>query len=283
MAKESRKIYDYYYKGQWVFRIGYVQYLKAHAPLSLHQHPHMTEFVYLERGTQKYQASGRNYTVNQGEVFFTIPDELHDTGAAPEERSSLYYLIIDLSLAPVLHLFTDSGEYDALKTFYTEQNNRILKASASFPETLKQLLKSFAIQDGHYDTRVKNALSNVLLALITPQDTIQSSPTQTIQRSLNYIQEHLEEVIRVSDLPGLEHTSLSTYNKNFIKAMGQPPGEYILQKKIEKTKELLLHTDLSVTEIAYKYGFSSGQYYATVFKRFTNTTPSQFRQNIKLD
>jgi len=280
MAKEMRKVCDYYYKKQWVFRIGYAQFLKARSPLPPHEHPQMTEFVYLERGTQTYRASGKDYLVKQGDVFFTFPNESHDTGSTPEERSSIYYLIIDLKQIPLLHLFVTPEEYDLLQPYYAEnaeQSSRIFKASEKLPEALKQLLKSFAIKDLHYDTRVRNALSQVLLALTAPLDTMQQSPTHKIRHSLQYIENHLEEVIRVSDLPKLEHTSLSTYNKYFIQAMGQPPAEYILQQKIEKTKEQLLQTDLSVTEIACKYGFSSGQYFATVFKRYCNTTPSQFR------
>ena len=87
--------------------------------------------------------------------------------------------------------------------------------------------------------------------------------------------------IYVKELPLLDHMSLATYHKYFLKTMGLPPAEYIQKKKIEKARELLADTDLSVTEIAYRYGFSSGQYFATVFKRFCCVTPTQFRKNIR--
>ena len=56
---------------------------------------------------------------------------------------------------------------------------------------------------------------------------------------------------------------------------------YILKKKIEKARSLLLETKLSITAIAFQCGFSSSQYFATAFKRFCRMTPSQFRESMK--
>jgi len=277
MAKEMRKVYDYFCKDQRIFQLGYVQYLKAHAPLSLHRHVNMTEFVYLERGTQKYRASNQDYLIKQGEVFFTLPNELHDTGSAPEERSVLYYLIIDLSQIQQLNLFALPEEYKSLTERFTSGNERIFRASAELPDALKNLLKCCSGKGTHFDTRIRNALSEVLIALSLPHFLPEHEPILSIERSLQYIHEHLEERIRVSDLPALDNISLSTYHKCFVQALGMPPGEYILREKIEKTKELLCQKNLSVTQIAYQYGFSSSQYFATVFKRFCNETPMQYR------
>jgi len=283
MAKEVRKVYDYFYQQQWVLRLGYVQHLKAHAPLPLHKHTGMTEFVYLERGTQLYQASGKEYSVKQDEVFFTLPDELHDTGSGPEERSNLYYLIIDLSLIAQLGLFTNPDTYEELGQRFARSNDRIFPASTELPDAMKTLLKRFSKKenDMYFDTHIRNALSEVLIALLMPYHPKENDLSFDITCSLRYIQEHLDEQIHISELATLEHTSLSTYHKYFVKATGIPPGEYILRQKTEKAKELLCSTDLSITEIAGKYGFSSGQYFATVFKRFFGDSPMQYRKKYR--
>ncbi len=277
MEKERRIVHKYYYKQQLFFSIGYVQYLAAFRPLAVHDHKQMTEFVYMERGSQTYRTDTKDYLVKQGEVFFTHPGEPHGTGAFPEEVSSLYYLIIDLSLLSKLNLFTDPEEYVQIQDYFSRINSRIFKASADLPLSLRQLVKCFDTADNHFDTRIRNALSQVLLDLSIPFTKCASPPAEAIGHSLSYIQEHLTEVIRVSDLPPLDHLSLPVYNKLFVQAMGLPPGEYIQKQKIEKTKELLTGTDLSITEIAHQYGFSSSQYFSTVFKRFCYVTPSQYR------
>lgn len=278
MTTERRIVYDYYYEQQFIFRIGYVHHLAAIQPLEIHDHDNMTEFVYMERGSQNYQTTNKQYVVNPGEVFFTRPRELHSTGSFPEEVSSLYYFIVDLSLIPNLNLFLFPEEYEQIRGFFSRTSDRIFKASENLPSTLKALLKCFSGMDLHFDSHVRNALSEVLIALATPAQSKNTSHVFHIQKSLAYIEEHLEETIAVSDLPSLDSLSLSTFNKYFVHAMGLPPGEYILRKKIEKAKELLSATDLSVTEIAYKYGFSSSQYFSTVFKRFCYVTPTEYRK-----
>ena len=67
----------------------------------------------------------------------------------------------------------------------------------------------------------------------------------------------------------------------FRQEVGQSPGEYILRAKIERARDLLADTDLSVTDIAYSLSFSSAQYFATAFKRLTRATPTSFRRSLK--
>ena len=280
MARELTGSFDYYFQGEWIFTLGHARLLKARAPLSQHIHPGMVEFVYLARGTQNYQASGKTYTVHQGEVFFSLPDELHDTGSLPEEKSELFFLIVNPELARKLSVFCTEQEYLGLRKYTVEQEERVFQAPEALPGALVRLLRCFSSQDQYFDTRVRNALSEVLLALCQPCKTDAHLPGHMIQKSLNYIREHPEEVIKIADLCEREHMSASTYYKYFMQEFGVSPAEYILRQKIEKSKELL-RTDLSVTEIAYHYKFSSSQYYATVFKRFCNMTPTQYRESIK--
>ena len=282
MHREQRQVYDYYYRQEFLFRIGYVHFLEAGAPMFPHDHGNMTEFVYMERGSQNYSIKEQNFIVNPGEVFFTRSYETHCTGDSPEEVSVLYYLIVDLSRLSEMSLFVYPEEYTRVSEWLLGQNSHIFKASASLPKALEHLLKCFSIEgELHFDTHVRNALSHVLIALSTPVVSESEKMLGSITHSLSYIQEHLNEPIYVSDLPALDGMSLSAYHKYFLQATGTPPGEYILKKKIEMTKTLLSDTDLTITEIAFHCGFSSSQYFATVFKRFCCMTPSQYRDSMK--
>lgn len=278
MAKERRDVYDYYREGQFLFRIGHVHLMEADRPMSLHDHGAMAEYVYLERGSQTYCISGKNYTVNQGEVFFTRPNEPHDTGASLTEVSSLYYFIIDFTCISRLNLFVSAEEAAHIIDAVQHRENRIFKASSGLPNALKQLLDCFSVQGLHFHTKIRNSLSDVLIALTTPDTAENPYLPASLNKSLTYIEEHLTEAIHVAELPLLENMSLSSYHKKFVQLKGLSPAEYILKMKIERAKELLASTDMSVTDIAYKYGFSSSQYFATVFKRFCYLTPTEFRK-----
>ena len=53
--------------------------------------------------------------------------------------------------------------------------------------------------------------------------------------------------------------------------------KYLIQQKIEKVKELLVYDELSLTEIAYRLGYSSVAHLSRQFKKVTGQTPSQFK------
>jgi AraC-like DNA-binding protein len=71
--------------------------------------------------------------------------------------------------------------------------------------------------------------------------------------------------------------SLSRFKANFKAQMGLAPHEFILRCKVDAAKKLLLADRRSVIGTAMELGFSSSQYFATVFKRFTHQTPIEFR------
>jgi len=53
--------------------------------------------------------------------------------------------------------------------------------------------------------------------------------------------------------------------------------KYIIQLKIEKVKELLVYGELTLSEIAYRLGYSSVQHLSNQFKKITGLTPSYFK------
>jgi len=70
------------------------------------------------------------------------------------------------------------------------------------------------------------------------------------------------------------------YLSGLLKVLtGQSTQGHIHEKLIEKAKEKLSTTDLSVTEIAYELGFEHPQSFSKLFKTKTNLSPSEFRQS----
>jgi AraC family transcriptional regulator len=73
----------------------------------------------------------------------------------------------------------------------------------------------------------------------------------------------------------LDYPYLSTL---FSSVEGTTIEKYYIAQKIEKAKELLVYGELSLSEIAYRLGYSSVQYLSNQFKKVTGLTPSHFKQ-----
>ncbi len=76
------------------------------------------------------------------------------------------------------------------------------------------------------------------------------------------------------------------YEYNYISNLfstfeGMTIEQYIIQQKIEKIKELLLYQELSISEIAFRLGYSSPSYLSNQFKKYTGMTPGQFSKLLR--
>ena len=100
----------------------------------------------------------------------------------------------------------------------------------------------------------------------------------TIETALKYIHQHLTEDLSLETVA--KSVSLSTihFHNSFKAAVGKTLREYVEEQRIKKAINLLLTTDLSLTEIAFSCGFSSQSYFSYVFKRRMEQTPREYVQ-----
>lgn len=98
--------------------------------------------------------------------------------------------------------------------------------------------------------------------------------------AIKYIIDNLTEDLTLEKVA--KHVSFSPihFHNSFKKATGKTLHAYIEEERIKKSINLMLTTDMTLTQIAYNSGFSSQSYYSYVFKRRMNTTPRKYIQNI---
>ncbi|MEM9424154.1 MAG: AraC family transcriptional regulator, partial [Spirochaetota bacterium] len=103
--------------------------------------------------------------------------------------------------------------------------------------------------------------------------------TDLMERVKNYIEENITEFIHLDTLASeVAKVSLSHLKKIFKEQVGFALRDYINYRKVEYSKALLLQTQ-TVTDIAYELNFSSSQYFATVFRKYTGLSPSYYQRS----
>jgi AraC-like DNA-binding protein len=96
----------------------------------------------------------------------------------------------------------------------------------------------------------------------------------------NYFSDNKDMTLPTVDKLASELNVSSSYLSDMLRSLtGQNTQQHIHNKLIEKAKEILLTTDLTVSEIAYKLGFEYSQSFSKLFKSKTNLTPIEYRHS----
>ena len=101
-----------------------------------------------------------------------------------------------------------------------------------------------------------------------------------IANALRFIRDHACDGIGVEDVLRTVALSRTVLERRFQKLLGRSPYEEILRLRIERVKELLTTTDLSIADIARQLGFSGVEYLSALFKKKLGVSPRQFRRTV---
>ena len=257
---------------------GHYQYCAARPGLATHTHPKTVEICYLERGYQIYRAVGREYHLVGGDVFVTAPGEPHDTAGHPEDRGVLYWLNLRIPKLGGSLLILPAAESALL----TGSLCTLPERQFAGRPVLKRIFTSiFDLYDQAENAFRRVALANQLVRCILEviycahrHEGLHCSPL--IATMVERVKSCPEADYSLADLAREAGLSLSRFKAKFKAQMGVAPHEFILRCKMDAAKGLLASEGRSVTDTAMHLGFSSSQYFATVFKRFTQQTPVEF-------
>lgn len=277
--KERMEIY-FQSPESYSFKLGRVSNSKAHPPIELHVHKGMLEIVLIVKGRQIYTLGGNDYIVNSGEVFVAFADEPHSTADYPEDKSLLYYLIIDLERLKSGFIGFDDIEGEFITQAIYNLKRRVFKGSSDLKLILDSIFTAYYSDFPYKNTMIRNLISSYIVNIIECESADKAVYFSGMQKVLDYIEQNIYEDISISALAEIAGLSLTRFKANFRKQIGFPPHEFVLRKKIETAKTILKAYDTTITELAYKLSFSSSQYFSTVFKRFTLMSPNDYKQQI---
>ncbi len=99
---------------------------------------------------------------------------------------------------------------------------------------------------------------------------------KAVEKAMEYIKNNLTSELSLEKVASVAKFAPSYFHKLFKAATGKPLHRYIEDFRIEKAIELLITTEMTLTQIAYECGFSSQSYFSYAFKRHTGITPRTY-------
>ena len=241
----------------------------------------------------KMKYGQQQYDFDEGIMFFISPGQVFgiDTGSAAEIRHSGWMLLIhpdflwNMPLAKTIKQseYFDYSVHEALFLSDKEENSIIAimqqieqeyrsnidKFSQNVIIAQVELLLTYAERFYQRQFITRKISTHGILSRLEDILTKYFSDDTLIRRGLPTVQ-YIAEALNIS--PG--------YLSALLKAVtGQSTQQHIHNKLIEKAKERLSTTALSVSEIAYELGFEHPQSFSKLFKAKTNFSPLEFRQS----
>lgn len=138
-------------------------------------------------------------------------------------------------------------------------------------EKIKTLLKNRQI--------IKDIYSKGLTVIQEGKTGINKLDEQFVKQLTGYIQNNYNRHdFKVKDLAKHLNLSQSQLYRKTKALLGISVSDYLQTTRLQKAEELLRKTELSITDIAYEVGYTSPDYFSTVFKSKYNCSPSQYRR-----
>lgn len=259
--------------------------------LGLHKNRGM-ELTYITRGRMEWVVDSRIEVVQQGDIFFTLPWQLHGSPVLEQPVNEAWHLLFTLEedytrpcetmVFPSALGLTESENETISRSFIHATRN-----AWPVSERIRQLFP-WMVEEMESDRHLSraNGFSLLRVILIELSRLIRSEPAQQaealdsarrVREFLDVLRDSCDEewtIELMSDACKVKRTRLSDLVRELT---AYSPMAYLTRLRVARARNLLRGSELSITEIAYRCGFSSSQYFASVFRRCVGQMPTNYR------
>jgi AraC family transcriptional regulator len=97
------------------------------------------------------------------------------------------------------------------------------------------------------------------------------------RRARELIDARLAENLSLAEVAHACGLSVAQFARAFKRSLGLPPHRFLIERRVERARDLLLHTGLPLADVAVRCGFADQSHFTKVFHRVVGTSPGHFR------
>ncbi|MEU8227620.1 AraC family transcriptional regulator [Kribbella sp. NPDC048915] len=233
-----------------------------------HEHP-VWEIYLQQHGVTHWMAGGESYALHPGHLFAVPPGVRHHL-ASRSGNHHFYFAAIDLDVVakrqpdlrmPRAVLHREAGEL----AYAFGQLVRELTTRYEYAETGLVLAVDHLVL----------AVSRSLAPTAVPQLAMHPA-VRTVRRLLDQEFDRRWTLKELAERVALAPAYLAEL---FAAELGRPPHRYLNERRIDRARQLLETSDMTITALALSLGFSSSQHFARVFRQYTGRTPTSVRSS----
>lgn len=224
--------------------------------------------LFISEGECECLYNGREYLMKSGDFVVYLPNE--------EQK---YSFMEGIAVTTMWIHFSGVG----VEEIFAELGLRGGVFSANFPAEVrhhfKKLIKLSALNMPKYRVLARGYLLNLLSSLSSGGEASTASVySGAVADMLEYISLNWQSNISVAELAEKVNLSESRAAHLFRETVGKPVHKYITELKIENSKDLLLNTNMSISEISAMVGVEDPLYFSRTFKSAVGVSPREYRK-----
>lgn len=238
------------------------------------------ELLYIHAGLGRFQLGEKRVDLRPG--CLVVLDALYPHVTEVYRGTRVQRTVIHFARGSIKH----AGELDIVFSWITKWGLRKVDCADDYFEVLLGKLMDIGQLKPNRVTRLQMSclLSLILVeigcrcGLLNNEDQFSSYKEELVFRCISYIDENWNNNPSLDEIAGRLHVSKYYLSRLFRKTMGISFREFVLERRIQHAKRLLLSTDWSIQDIADALGYSSAPTFSRSFSAAVGMSPRTFRK-----
>lgn len=249
---------------------------------SSHCHQY-NEIFYIKSGECSLFMQHSIYRLRAGDMAIISTGTIHKTtylSTCEHER-----IVLDFKDEHIKEITDRYGE----NIFNELLGKKVLSFTSKQKKYLEDLLDKMILEleqpDNFSDAFLNTYLVEFILFLIRYQSRTthiyktMDLENESIQRAADYIFHNYDKPITLTEMANMLHLNRTYFSKKFKQATGIGFKEYLTRIRIRRAEQLLLESNMSITEIAFACGFTDSNYFGDAFRHINGVSPLAYRKN----
>jgi AraC family transcriptional activator of pobA len=250
------------------------------------KYPHRHDFfevLYLQKGSGVHVIDGNKYEIKPPCVYFMSPGQAHKLELSHDIEGFIFIFTADF------YLLNRSNQNSLIEFpfFYTirQDNPPLLLENESdirFLETLFRQGISEIQRSGEFVPEMLRSILDLILSTCAArypmtENLLKGKGQILVKRFFHFVEENHQKNLSIGDYALMLGITPNHLTQTVKILTGKTSSQVIKSKQLLEIKRLLVHTNLSVSEIANQLNFEDQSYFTKFFRRETGTTPVQYR------
>lgn len=252
-------------------KIHWIEICTYHPDVGISEHEHsFFHYIYVIKGVGNITIDGKIYEFKSKQMYLI----------SPKIRHSFYN-------TGTSELVTFEMKFDLLDAHFTDKVMKLPDVIDVRNTPIQSIMKNIhrEIHNGAEDCKeiITMNMHEIFIHMQRAYDTFKIDDSPDNQKVMldviEYIGANLDKELNLQELADVVSFDKIYFLKKFKKLTGITPMEYIRNVRMEKAKELLVYSDMNITQVAECVGFRSIHHFSNCFSKYTGMTPSKFKKD----